>query len=70
MGRRKIPDDKKKKLMTISLDQDVIQVALSHHNASQWINETLKTAIKNKKFGRKQPAEESPKEKDPVSTNG
>jgi len=53
MGRRKLPEHKKKRQVSVAVDDQILAMARESGNASEWINDMLKFAIERKKFANK-----------------
>ena len=53
MGRRKLPEHKKKRQVSVAVDDKILAMARESGNASEWINDMLKFAIERKKFANK-----------------
>lgn len=49
MGRHKLPEDKKKVSVKITVDKEVLDKAKESLNASQWFNEAGREKIARKK---------------------
>ena len=56
MGRRKLPEHKKKRQDSVAVADAILAMARESGNASEWINDMLKFAIERKKHANKKSA--------------